>query len=219
MHDDQARLMESLSAYLDGALDGAERDALERHLATCETCRAELAELRRVGALLRSLPEPALPRSFTLPVTTTWAGQPAPRRAPAWARAAQWTGGVAAALGVGLLLAGALHAPNEMSGAANAPASQGVFTQRGSTTAPSAPARTPGGAQATEKAGVPTPTNTEFSPRAPTSGAMTGAESQGAGSPLLPAGVTLLVGGGAALAAGTASRRHARRDARASRPL
>ena len=78
----QERLTEALSAYLDGALDGAERDALERHLATCEACRAELAGLRRVGALLRALPEPALPRSFTLPVTTTRTGLSRRRRAP-----------------------------------------------------------------------------------------------------------------------------------------
>ncbi|MFN2298687.1 MAG: hypothetical protein ACK2UB_07555 [Anaerolineales bacterium] len=60
------RLLESLSAYLDGSLEGAERDALERRLERDEALRRELEELRTVRETLRSLPELAPPRPLTL---------------------------------------------------------------------------------------------------------------------------------------------------------
>lgn len=46
-----------LSEYLDSELDHAEKTALESHLATCETCAATLAELRRVAARAHALDE------------------------------------------------------------------------------------------------------------------------------------------------------------------
>jgi anti-sigma factor RsiW len=61
-----ARLRDQLSPYLDGALDPAERASLERHLSTCEACRAELDELRLTVAATRELPEVDAPRSFAL---------------------------------------------------------------------------------------------------------------------------------------------------------
>src|SRR5258708_34162490 len=61
------RQREQLSAFLDGELSEGERIALERHLQGCAACQRSLAELRQVRALLRTLPVPALPRSFTLP--------------------------------------------------------------------------------------------------------------------------------------------------------
>lgn len=108
---------ERLSAYMDGELPAAEAHRMEAHLAVCEECRRELAELRRLQALLRGLPEPRLPRSFTLPVTGS---VPVPaaearreretqrRQRPVAARAAQWAGGVAAAAGLALVLGSAL---------------------------------------------------------------------------------------------------------------
>src|ERR1700683_3753911 len=44
-----------LSALVDGELDGAERDRAHAHLAGCEQCRAEAAELRVLKQKLRSL--------------------------------------------------------------------------------------------------------------------------------------------------------------------
>jgi hypothetical protein len=44
-----------LSEYLDGELDGAERGALEAHLATCGHCFATLGELRQVVARAKTL--------------------------------------------------------------------------------------------------------------------------------------------------------------------
>lgn len=221
MHDDRERLTEALSAYLDGALDGAERETLERHLATCDACRAELAGLRRVGALLRALPEPTLPHSFTLPVTTTRAGRPAAvRRAVGWARAAQWVGGLAATLGAGLLVAGMIPSPSFGTSSTAASYGPGSSSQGGAATAwsTSRPSRTPGISQSTttRETGTPPPVGTgSIVVQSPTPNAgHVGTENQSAGSPLIPAGATLLVGGGAALAAGTASRRRARRKAR-----
>lgn len=59
---------EQLSALLDNELADAERAELEAHLQSCAACRAELESLRRASALLRALPQPALPRSFLLPM-------------------------------------------------------------------------------------------------------------------------------------------------------
>src|SRR5258708_31483732 len=44
-------------------------EGYQGHLQTCELCQQELAELRQTVQLLREMPEPPLPRSFTLPIT------------------------------------------------------------------------------------------------------------------------------------------------------
>ncbi len=44
-----------LSALVDGELDGAERDRAHAHLASCEQCRTEAAELRALKQQLRTL--------------------------------------------------------------------------------------------------------------------------------------------------------------------
>ena len=49
------RWIDRLSEYLDGELDGAEREQLEAHLAVCETCSATLVQLRRVVARAQSV--------------------------------------------------------------------------------------------------------------------------------------------------------------------
>jgi len=59
----------NLSAYLDGELSDDQRKRLERHLAACPACKAELASLRHTVALLRRTPVRPIPRSFTLPMT------------------------------------------------------------------------------------------------------------------------------------------------------
>lgn len=63
---------ERLSEYVDNRLSPRERATIEQHLADCATCRASLESLRWTIALVKQVPAPALPRSFTLPV-------PAPR--------------------------------------------------------------------------------------------------------------------------------------------
>src|SRR5258705_477203 len=106
------RQREQLSAFLDGELSEGERVALERHLQRCAACQRALAELRQVRALLRALPVPALPRSFTLPDSgaVPESLRPAARRpATSAARlrlagAAQRVGTLAAAVGLVFLL-------------------------------------------------------------------------------------------------------------------
>ena len=59
---DSTHIDHLLSDYLDGSLPPADQQAVDRHLATCATCRSErdaLAAVRKaVGALPRSLPPP-----------------------------------------------------------------------------------------------------------------------------------------------------------------
>jgi len=57
---------DSLSAYIDGALNPVERARVDAHLATCPQCRADLNELRYVAQMTRALPLVRAPRSFTL---------------------------------------------------------------------------------------------------------------------------------------------------------
>jgi len=48
-------LGDRLSALVDGELDGAERDRAYAHLASCEQCRTEAAELRALKQKLSTL--------------------------------------------------------------------------------------------------------------------------------------------------------------------
>ncbi len=57
---------DALSAYIDDRLDGAQKATATAHVATCDDCRHELAELRATIALLNGLPQYRLRRSFTL---------------------------------------------------------------------------------------------------------------------------------------------------------
>lgn len=58
---------EQLSAFLDKQLAPTEQALLNTHLASCAQCQRVLADLRATVALVRALPMPAVPRSFTLP--------------------------------------------------------------------------------------------------------------------------------------------------------
>lgn len=54
------KLRERLAEYADGTLAGRSRARVERHLATCQRCSAELADLRTVIQAVRAIgPEPA----------------------------------------------------------------------------------------------------------------------------------------------------------------
>ena len=60
------RWQERLSAYLDAQLEQSEQRKLERHLASCTSCREELESLRATVALLQRVPQVPAPRSFRL---------------------------------------------------------------------------------------------------------------------------------------------------------
>lgn len=52
---------ELLDRYADGALSAEERAAAEAHLAACDRCRGELAEMRGLIATFRAVPAEPLP--------------------------------------------------------------------------------------------------------------------------------------------------------------
>ncbi len=56
-------VQEELAAFYDGQLHGAQQRRVFAHLETCAECRAELAQIERLGALLKSssIPETRLP--------------------------------------------------------------------------------------------------------------------------------------------------------------
>jgi anti-sigma-K factor RskA len=57
MDQNHIAFQENLAAYALGSLDGREAAALEQHLQTCESCRAELADYQRVSSgFLTALP-------------------------------------------------------------------------------------------------------------------------------------------------------------------
>lgn len=74
---------EELSASLDRRLSVTERDRVEAHLAGCEDCRRQLAELERTVGLLRTMPVAIPPRVFRGPVDE---GGGRDARAPGWAQ-------------------------------------------------------------------------------------------------------------------------------------
>ncbi len=53
-----------LPLYEEGVLSDAEKRLVEEHLAHCDACFRELADLRKAAALVRGLPEAALPPWF-----------------------------------------------------------------------------------------------------------------------------------------------------------
>lgn len=55
---------EALSPYLDGALPEDAQEALRSHLGSCSSCHDELAALRALSRLLKSLPRRPLPDGF-----------------------------------------------------------------------------------------------------------------------------------------------------------
>jgi len=210
---------EQLSAYLDGELSAAERAALERHLPACSECRAELAELRRVRALLGALPSPSLPRSFALPTSggirprppITASREPAQPNRPAWYRASQWVGSIAASIGLLLLLGNAVLGGHSGSGYGTLSSSSAprIETSKSTGTADQAQ-QTPAAPTGPEATNTPTATDRiGASPTpAPTPTPFSESPPSGQEPPLLPlTGVGLLTGGVALLVIGRVARR------------
>jgi Putative zinc-finger len=224
---------EMLSAFLDGRLTAEEDEALRRHLETCSRCHEELNELRRTVALLRALPQPALPRSFALPVhvqvSPAHAALPAAREGRGrvgspWPRVAQWAGGLVAAAG---LIVGIVGLAGQVPYATPRAASSesGAFApQQPAHDAPSAAASSADGSSTPAHA-VVNGTMATHAPAAPTVvlvptptqvGNSSRALARQADGPLQPfpalpiAGSALVIVGATTYAAGTRSRRRQR---------
>ncbi len=76
------RDLEFLSAYLDGQLNPSDSARLESRLASDESLRAALDNLRSTRGLLRQLPSRRAPRSFTLTRQMAGIKPPTPRAVP-----------------------------------------------------------------------------------------------------------------------------------------
>ena len=91
---------ELLAPYVDGTASPEERAAVDAHVATCASCRAEIAAATAARAALRRLPVVEAPPGLAPdPVTTPAAARPS--GAPGWYR---WGGAAAAAAVIALLL-------------------------------------------------------------------------------------------------------------------
>lgn len=103
--------LEHAAPYALGALDVPERAAFEKHLATCDMCRAEVRELREVAGLLalaapRSAPPAGLRERIMSdarairPITAGARTETnvASRTAGSWARFAPWAAAAAAVI-------------------------------------------------------------------------------------------------------------------------
>ncbi len=83
LQSEHDRCRQDLSAYIDGNLSPREAARVEKHLAACTTCRAELDQLRGMVGMLRDMPAVPLPRSFLLPVSTAYQPRLTPKKS--WA--------------------------------------------------------------------------------------------------------------------------------------
>lgn len=114
---------DDLSAYLDGALTPARREAVEGHLVGCAGCRAALGELRTTAKLISALPAPVPSRRLV------------PALAPArnWLRPLRSLSAVAAATFLFVFMASAtLDTGFRMGGgAAGTSASRATSAERG----------------------------------------------------------------------------------------
>jgi anti-sigma factor RsiW len=214
---------EILSAFLDGRLAVEEGGALRQHVKTCARCRTELADLQQVVTLLRALPQPVAPRSFALPlperVGTPSApdlapGRPSRHRGTRWPQVAQWAGGLVAAAGLLVGIAGSFG-PVQHATQALAPAASGAYAPRQTARTPQNAAADTANRAATATHQVafgadvtatpalaPTPTAARF-PSVPP-----GYEAPIPDAPVI--GATLLLVGAATFAVGTGSRRRRR---------
>jgi anti-sigma factor RsiW len=89
---------ESVTALVDGALEGEERERVEAHVAGCEACRIQAADERALRTRLRALPAPEPPFGLEQRVRAKL------RRGP------RWPGAVRALLPLAAVLALALWA-------------------------------------------------------------------------------------------------------------
>ncbi len=96
-----AHVVESVSAYLDGELAPAERQAVEAHLRGCDECARLLADFAAVDTLARELPLEAPAGYFeALPARVRFKVTPRRRASP---RLPAWSWAVAAALVVAVV--------------------------------------------------------------------------------------------------------------------
>ena len=156
---------DKLSAKLDGALQEDERLAVEAHLASCDDCRARLAELRSVASLIGALADPAPSRRLV----------PRVAAAPSWLAPLRTLTTLASGISVFLFIASALLSN----------VSQLAAGTSGQAAAPAAAAPAPGSAAAPERgvAGSPTPAPNQAQPAASAGSAADSAKAAATAAP------------------------------------
>jgi anti-sigma factor RsiW len=98
-----SHLDELLSVFLDGETTPAESARVTGHLADCDRCRRQLAELNLARAALRSLPTLELPVALVVPSQVT----------PLARRRSVWVGGAAAVAAAVITIATIVTPPAE----------------------------------------------------------------------------------------------------------
>jgi hypothetical protein len=142
-----------LSAYLDNQVSAAERDRIERHLSSCETCRREYDTLRQTVMFLRAMPQVRVPRAFTL--SEAQAGIRRPSARPGWpVGVLRGVGAIAAVLLVAVVATTLLRHPAWTPGRTVARAPKAVPPP---TAAPAAAPRAAASAVSLEKQALPAP--------------------------------------------------------------
>ncbi|HXR64780.1 MAG TPA: zf-HC2 domain-containing protein [Ktedonobacteraceae bacterium] len=111
-----------LSAYLDEELAPEELALCDAHIQICQPCQAALTDLRLTSALLGSMPQVAVPRSFVLPTnlvllpetpnvaSINTSTRPASKAPAIWRSSVRAVSTLVAILGLLFFLAGALTA-------------------------------------------------------------------------------------------------------------
>lgn len=146
--DWHAFVEERLSDYLDGQLNSEDMARVREHLSSCQRCQASLESLRWTVNLLHQVPAPALPRQFTLPVTS---------RVPAAGGSSWWVWGlrgiaIGATAAFVLLLTVNLLQQSSTSGMMTAQAPAGVAPTANIAIGPTAAPAQPTAADASRKA-------------------------------------------------------------------
>jgi len=112
-----SHLGDRLSALVDGELDGAERDRAHAHLASCEQCRTEAAELRvlkqKLSTLMTNAPAEAAMTKRLIAMTGPGGPMP-PRRGATRASRRPGTRGPRSARRRRYLMLGTITPPVEM---------------------------------------------------------------------------------------------------------
>jgi anti-sigma factor RsiW len=148
-----------LSAYIDEELAPEELALCDAHIQTCQPCQAALTDLRLTSALLGSMPQAAVPRSFVLPTnlmllpetpdiaSIKTSARPASKAPAIWRSSVRVVSTLVAILGLLFFLAGALTALPHGGGSAASTASSGSSTisQPRAPSTQSEPAPTPTG--------------------------------------------------------------------------
>jgi predicted anti-sigma-YlaC factor YlaD len=107
-----------VSREIDGALENAEREKLERHLVSCAACRSFREACLAGISLHRSVPETAVPSSILPSILAAVEARPQGGRLHGWLRFAMSAAAAAAAI-LGFWVGGLMHERYTPAGAEN----------------------------------------------------------------------------------------------------